>query len=252
MVHIQAWELLEKLQSFSYPAITQNLGALISISAKDVKVEISKLKLTDIGCGSGNLVSGALDIIGKIYCYNGVDIDQSGLNIIRQRGINSYHMNLFKKDAIKMNFDADIYICLSNTFLAIGDWKDLDNLLLRMFENNKKAVLILSLVPWDDIRKKWHENYTEWVRWYYKNDKMKMRSKELEDNLKVYQTLEIENSDEIYTFKHEFMKTTFESFRSFIEKRGLIISDWLNPHTLETIDTQTFELPEVWVTVTNI
>ena len=251
MTAIESWEILEKLQDISSENICDNLKILIATYAQKLNKELSALKLMDIGCGSGNLSSKALKKLETIEQFNGVDIDERGLVILEKKGINSKKINLEYKDVLDATFDAEIYICLSNTFLALGNWNKLERILDRIFSSEEKKILLISIVPWDKQRVNWHNEYLDWVECHQENNKMQIRSMQIEDEEKIKQTLEIKYNGQVYSYKNDILKTTCENFSQFIENKKLKICNWLNPYTLEVIDQETYALPEVWIEIRN-
>ena len=97
----------------------------------------------------------------------------------------------------------------------------------------------------------WHDEYADWVECYPEKNKMQIRSIQNDDKVKIKQALEIKYNDHIYTYNHDFLKTTYNNFSQFIESRELKINSRLIPYTLEEVNKETYTLPEVWVEIKN-
>lgn len=251
MPAIESWETLERIQALSSTTISQTLKKFFIKSADDLNISLKNLSVMDLGCGAGFFPDLALKNTQGIAKYKGVDIDQKGLDRLLERGMNSKQIRCIKADAKSILYDTDVLICLSNTFLSLGSWNSLDKIVQKLSDSPKRMIILLSIVPWDTIRKKWHESFSNWSDSLCNKEVLKMRSSQIETKLMVRQKMEISYIDKIYTFKHDFLKTNFDAFENYVTKRGLFVTDWINPHSFESINKDTFSLPEAWILLRN-
>ena len=248
MKSFESWKVLEDLQNISEPNMTKNSLSLFKNCLTSLGKGFDQVEVVDLGCGSGNLASQIFSTSNPIKSYTGVDINQVALDLFKTRGLAAEEFNLVKADAKEQDIKGHIYLSLSNTFLALGDWKGLEQIIKKIFSVKEKRILIASIVPWDEDRIKWHQNFKEWIDCH---NGLKMRSVEKSVGLKVEQKLEIRKEKEVFTYSHNFLKTTFESFESFVQKQGFFLHSWYNPYLGEEVDIESYKFPDALAVMRN-
>jgi SAM-dependent methyltransferase len=213
-------------------------------------------EVVDLGCGTAFIMQQVFrQKAFEDFCYFGLDIDQDALDFAQKRAEDEFLFNmhflrqsvLTSQTARRLSLGRGLILSLSNTFLALGSVEAIRDYLRNVSgaeEQPRRA--ILSVVPWDDLRRAYHLAFQDWVPVGALGPNYAIKNNLVEKEDVIEQTLFIrEDKTGVESrVKHHFLKMDNLQFESFMHSTGWKVRSWIHPFDGAEVNPGEHAIPE--------
>lgn len=251
--NLETWMQIEKLQTLWIRDQNHTLASLIS------QLELTPdPAILDLGCGTAKIAIETLkNLKSQNYQYFGIDCDSIALFLAEKNSTNLLkRIHLLNRSALKFEesfyskISANLLLALSNTFLSLGSAQDLKLFLTKLSERSSKGPkqAILSVVPWDEKRRSYHQDFSEWIRIPELGDHYLIKCSTTEKSDIIEQTLHIRPTTRDMSFNvcHRFLKMTHQEFEIFLNRSNWNLIKWIHPFNGDPVNPSQISIPEFY------
>lgn len=184
------------------------------------------MTIADLGCGTGLYSRNIVDHLKANFRinYQGIDLDPEAISRINNRfkEFPSDVYTITKQSVFDFDYScSNILICLSNTFLSLGNKNELIQFLQSLSHLSNIKKLIISVCPWDEKRIAYNLYFKDWSSLpIHKGVQFKVHCPEVGDSVEQEILFKTNDENSLRRSDFKFLKLNVSEINELFKSSG--------------------------------